>query len=198
MPFTPVANCSRCEIRWSAGTNQCENTLAYLWSGTAPTAAELTSLATEVGGTVAARMRNMMHNGIVFREVYCRNIHTQNAEQGTYTFPPNTTGNRNGSAVALNEAAGLVKRTGLTGRANRGRNSFSGFIEQDLDGNTIGATILQVLADVAISILAARVGGRFIPAVASASRGLGIRLQSALSLDSHVDSQKTRLNAHGT
>lgn len=198
MPFQPVANCTRCELRWQGGTNLCENTFTYVWSGSPPNVTELTSLATEIAGTIGLRMRNLFHTSMVLREVYCRNIHAQVADQATYTFPANTTGNRTGFADALNVAAGLVKRTGRTGRSQRGRNSFSGFSEGDIDSNTITSFLMQVLADLAISILANRVGARFIPGVASPTTGQGTVLRSVLSVDNHVDSQKTRLNTHGT
>ena len=198
MPFVPITNTSMVHVRWQAGTNLCENTFAYKWTGTPPTAAELLSLATEIAGSVAAQMRNAMHNGIVFREVYARNIHTSQAEQATYTFPNNTTGNKTGGALALSEAANIVKRTGLTGRAARGSNRISGFVEGDCDGNSIGSSLMSLLANICAQIILARVSGRFAPAVASRLRGSSTTITQALLVDSNVDSQKTRLNNHGS
>lgn len=195
--FGPVANTSECQVRYTHGTNRCENGFAYKWTGAAPSATELLNLATEVGQTIGFRMQRFMHVGVQMREVYCRNVDTEIANQATFVFPTNATGARNGSPVASNEAAGLIKRTGLTGRKKRGRNSFSEFIEGDVDGNTMLPTLLQFLADLALSILAQRVAGRFTPSVASRALGTSQILTSVLSLDSHVDSQKTRLNNHG-
>jgi len=197
MPFHPVQNCTRVEIRWQAGTNLCENTFAYRWNAPAPSAAELSALAAAIGGDLATWLRRCMHNGITFREVHAWNANAPGGAQGTYTFPPNTTGQRAGAAVALSEASGITKRTGFMGRSNKGRNSISGFIEGDVDGNTLSNTLMSLLGDLAIHMLTSYISGRFTPGVASVANNTIIPLASALVLDSDVDSQKTRLNRHG-
>lgn len=195
--FHPVAACSECQVRYTHGTNLYENGFAYKWTGSAPSAAELLSLATELGTTLALRMAGLMHNGVQFREVYCRNLSTEVANQATYTFPTGTTGTQAGNPVASNEAASMVKRTGLTGRSKHGANRFSEFIESLVDGNTLGSFILSQVAAIAVSVLTSRVGARFAPALASRKLGTAEALITALLLDSNVDSQKTRLNNHG-
>ena len=195
--FHPVALCSECQIRYQHGTNNYENGFAYKWSGSAPSAAELLALATELGGSLAVRMAGLMHNGVKMREVYCRNINTEVANQATWTAPVGFNGSQSGNPVASNEAANLVKRTGLTGRSKHGANRFSEFTEGNVDGNTLGSFIITQLASIAISVLASRVGARFAPALASRKLGTAELLLNALTLDDNVDSQKTRLNNHG-
>jgi len=140
----------------------------------------------------------------VFREVYCRDIAGAVANEGTYTFPPGTTGNRTGGQVASNEACGIVKRTGLTGRRSHGRNSISNFVEGDVDGNSIGSSLIALLTNLATQLLVDYVVGSnsFIAALAHIPRIAGVvgnsdLLTETVILDNDVDSQKTRLNRHG-
>lgn len=198
MPFTPVANCSMCKLRWSSQTNLCENTLAFFWSGVAPTGAELASLAAAIAGDVGFYFRRAMSDQILFNTVVCTNIHAPGGAQGQYNFPANTRGQRVGSQDALNVASGIVRRTAFVGRANRGRNSVSGFTEGDVDGNTLGTGLMQLLGDIAVHILVPYLSNRFLPAVASRVNHIAIPLLSAAVIDNNTDSQKTRLNTHGT
>jgi hypothetical protein len=195
--FRPVANTSMVHIRWTNGTNRCENTFAYRWTGGPPTTGELLSLAQEVWATIGVKMQRQMHTGNVFREVYARNIHTEVAAQATYALPANTAGQRGGGALALNEACRVTTRTGFTGRSNHGAKGFSGFVEGDLDGNSIGTQLMTWLIDLCLSIVAQRLAGRFTPAVASRKNATSVVITSALPIDNNVDSQKTRLNNRG-
>jgi len=198
MPFVPIANCTMCELRWSADTNLCENTLAFRWTGTAPTGPELSSLAAAIAGDVGFYFRRLMSTSILFNEIVCKNMHAAGGAQGSYTFPANTRGQRIGSTVALSEASGIARRTGFTGRSNKGRNSVSGFAEGDVDGNTISSGLMSLLGDLAVHILVPYLAGRFLPGVASRTNHTIIPLLASAVLDNNIDSQKTRLNTHGT
>lgn len=203
MPFHPVNQCTDCQIRMQSGNNLLENGFQFKWNNaTPPSSAELASLALELAGTVGLALRNCLSNGTTFREIHCRNLDIEAANQATYTFPNGTTGARGGNQVAANEACGIVKRTGLTGRGSHGRNSISTFIEGDIDGNTVGGTLVGLLTNLAVQILLNAVSNRFHPAIAhrprvSLSPGSATELVSTLVLDNNVDSQKTRLNSHG-
>ena len=198
MPFHPIQHCTMVEVRDSHDTNQMENTFAYYWDGTPPTAAELDALCAAVAADLAFYMRRCQITGCVYREVHARNMHTSSAAQGTYTFAPGVTGQRGGNPVSDTEASGITKRTGFTGRSNRGRNSISGFTETDVDGNSLSNTLMTLLGDLAIHVLTDYVTGRFTAAVGSRANNIAIPLLSAAVLDNNVDSQKTRLNTHGT
>lgn len=201
--FHPTLNTSMCHIRTQNGTNLMENTFAFHWAGGPPSASELESLATLLAQNVGESMRDFTSNGWVFREIYCRNIHEEVAAEGTYVYPPNTTGRRTGGQVAASEACGIVKRTGLTGRGQHGRNSISGFIEGDVDGNSVSSQLITFLISLAAKILISYLTARFVPAVAHIPRlpgapdGTSTILREAVVLDNNIDSQKTRLNAHG-
>jgi len=198
MAFQPVGNTSRCELRMTHGTNRLENTFWYRWTGSPPTVAELLALAAAVGAGVGEQIRLAVSQGVVFREVYCRNMDTEVANQATQPFAPGTSGARVGNPVASNEACEIVRRTGQTGRSSHGAIRVSEFVEADVDGNTISSALMTLLGNVALGLLQNYVGGRFFAALGSRSRGDSKPLQAAAVLDSDVDSQKTRLNAHGT
>jgi len=201
--FHPVAQCTDCQIRMTSGTNMIETGYQFKWNSTTPPSVpELLSLATEMKDTVGEALRKCLSNGTTFREIHCRNLDAENGNQATYSYPNGIVGDRFGFQVAANEAAGVVKRTGQSGRGSHGRNSISTFAEGDVDGNTLSNQLLALLADLALRTLATAVSNRFIPAIAHRPRILGpagtaTPIIAALVLDSNVDSQKTRLNAHG-
>ena len=200
--FHPTANTSMCHLRTQNGANLQENTFAFHWTGATPTSGQLNTLATQLAGTIGTAMRNITSNGWVFREVYCRNIDTEVAAESTYLFANGTTGSRAGSQVAANEACGIVKRTGFTGRGSHGRTSCSGFIEGDVDGNSVSSTLMALLLQLALNMLLSYNGSQFVPAVAHIPRvplviGSSTPIQVTTVLDSNIDSQKTRLNSHG-
>ena len=202
MPFHGAVNTTMCHVRSQNGTNLEENTFAFKWADPKPTQPELLNLATSLAGTVGQAIRNLTSSGWIFREIYCRNIDTEVANEATYVFPTGSTGARNGSQVAASEACGIVKRTGFTGRGMHGRNSISGFIENDVDGNSISSTLMALLAQLAVQILINYQTARFRPALAHIPRllpgtGTSDFIQEAAVLDSNIDSQKTRLNSHG-
>jgi hypothetical protein len=200
--FHPTAHTSMAHIRMEAFGQRFETTLAYNWAGSVPTVAQLLALATELATGAAPLMQGLMGNHVTFREIYCRNIDTQVANEATYLFPPNTFGTRTGLPASLNAACGLIKRTGLTGYGQHGRNSISGFVEGDIDGNSVGAALMTLLANLLLQYLANRVGGVFRAAVAHIPRLPGLTGSSSLItqglvLDNFIDSQKTRLTGHG-
>lgn len=200
--FHPTLFTTMCHIRSQNGTNLEENTLAFKWTGTAPTIAELLALATALATGPALAIRAMTSAGWLFREIYCRNIDTEIANEATYTFPSGTTGQRAGPQVAANEACGVVKRTGHTGRGQHGRLSASGFVEGDVDGNSVSSSLMALLAQLAVQMLVSFLTARFRPAVAHIPRvpnvdGTSDYITETVVLDNNIDSQKTRLNSHG-
>lgn len=205
MPFHPVLNGTMCHIRYQNGTNLMETTHAYRYVGSSPPMSDLLALATAIGtGGLVAAHRAATSTGVTYREVYCRNLEAEFANEATYVFPSGITGQRSGSQVAASEACGIVTRTGLTGRGMHGRKSISNFAEGDVDGNSVGSTLMGLLGNLALQFLVDYVGGgnTFIAALAHIPRILGPAgtttiLSEALVLDNNVDSQKTRLNSHG-
>lgn len=200
--FHPCDNTSMAHIRMEAFGQRFEITIAYHWNATPPSSGDLLTLGTELSTTVAPLMQGMMTNAVTFREIYCRNIHQEVAANATFIFPPNTFGTRPGLPASLNAACGIVKRTGLTGYGQHGRDSISGFSENDIDGNNVGSALMTLLAQLTLQIIASRLGGVLRSAVAHIPRitppnGTSTPVLQGIVLDNLIDSQKTRLTGHG-
>jgi hypothetical protein len=191
-----IANTIDAHLRYTAGGNEMENTYQFLYEET-PSVGQLEDLAEDVGLNIGAKQAAFTQQGIVFREVQCVDIGSSGGAEGTYTFPNGTTGLRSGSPEPLNAASGITLRTGHRGRSNKGRKSYSGFVESDLDGNSIGSSLMALLTDLAVELLRDRVGSTYRPAVGSMKNGTSKAITSSTILDNNVDSQKTRLNLHG-
>lgn len=197
--FHPVAQCSACFVRWGHDSNQFQSGYWYKWNNTTPpSSAELLNLATEVRDTIGVKMQQMTSTGARFREVYCRNMNTEIANQATAAFPTNASGTRGGDPTAASVAMEIVKRTGLTGHSSHGAVRISDFSEGDVSGNTLQSAIMGLAANLIVSLIAARVGGRFFPGVGSILHGTITQILTGIVLDSDSDSQKTRLNRHGS
>src|SRR5215216_5507279 len=172
MPFHPVTLTTEVNIRYTINAQDCENVIHYKWNSTTPpSVAELYSLAQEVYQTIALKLMAAMHNGCTMREVYARNIDFSSANQATYTQTPPYTGQKVGAKLPNQNAKSIEKKTGLTGRSHHGGLRLSGLDNTEVDRDTITATLFTLLANIIISLLANRVGGRFIPAVASKTLG---------------------------
>lgn len=172
MPFHPVTLTTEVNIRYTINTQDCENVIHYKWNSTTPpTVAELYSLCQEVYQTIALKLMAAMHNGCTMREVYARNIDSPTANQATYTQTPPYVGAKVGAKLPNQNAKSIEKKTGLTGRSHHGGIRISGLDNTEVDRDTITSTLFTLLANIIISMLANRVSGRFIPAVASKTLG---------------------------
>lgn len=177
--FHPVTFTSEVHVRYNINSKACENVIHYKWNNaTPPTDTELTNLATEVATTLVPKMQLMMDNNCTFREVYARNIDTETAPEATYVFPAGTVGTRAGSPAPSGVAFTPIKRTGLTGKSHHGAIRFSGFDRGDVLRDTIQPFIVNTVLSIFATMLAQRVGGRFIPALASRHLGDSRTLRS--------------------
>jgi hypothetical protein len=200
--FHPIAQTTMVYFRYSHGTNQLENVYGYRWNNTTPpSAAELLTLCTEIGATFGPKLQQMMHDQVTLLEVHARNMDVPLGNVATAAFTPGTVGAQHGQQSPSNAAGNLVTRTGQAGYSQHGSKRYSECAADNYNGNTISNAQMSRYASLALSILAVRVGGRFLPAVPHINRtGVGSSsiILSCLMLDSNVDSQKTRLNGHGT
>lgn len=198
MPFHPVPNCTECQVRWAHDTNLFETGFAYAWTGGPPSVAELTSLATEVRDTIGVKIQQMTTYSNHFLEVHCYNLDVALGNQATVAFPTNATGTRGGDPIPASNAMNIVKRTGQRGRSGHGANRISDFSEGDVTGNTLQAYLMTAGANLILSIIASRVSGRFFAGLKSLHLSQVLRILAGVILDTDVDSQKTRLNGHGS
>jgi len=191
-----IANTVDVHLRYSAGPNQMENVYQFIYEET-PSVGQLLSLATDVATNIGGKMALAVSDQINFVECQAVDIGTSTGGEATYVFPSGTHGLRSGSVEPLNVASGITLRTGHRGRSNKGRKSYSGFVESDIDSNTIGSSLMGLLTDLALELIRDRVSSTYRPAVGSMKLGTSRPITSATILDNNVDSQKTRLNLHG-
>jgi hypothetical protein len=190
-------------LRWQFFNQMCENTFAYRWNDPPPTQQELSNLTQDIASAQGVALRAMLSNVCAFREIYARNIDTQVANEATFTYSPGYNGLRSGDPVAASEAMEIVKRTGYTGYGQHGANRISGFVEGDVTGNLIQNALMLLVQALLFAILQWWESNRFRPAVAHIPRlpgappGHSDFINYAVVLDTNIDSQKTRLNAHG-
>jgi hypothetical protein len=192
--FHPVARTSEAHLRYVIGPKQCENIYAYQWNNTTPpTGSELLNLGSEVWGTIGVKVAGMLSSDVAFYEVYCRNIDTETANEATYTLPAIVHGSQSGTRMASNVAFNPIKQTGLTGRSHHGANHYSGFVDTEINGDQFLTFVINQIISIALSVLATRVGGRFIPALASRKLAASTLLRAYAFNSSIVDSAKKRI-----
>jgi len=191
--FSPVAQTTQVEVRYTIDNAESENVFHYKWNNTTPPSiAELISLANEVEATIAVKLRAMTGSGWQYRETYVKNIHAQPADQTTISsslagFP------RTGDTLPGSVSDWITKRSGQTGRSQHGGINISGFVEGDVTQKIIQSALINLLLNLMLSFLAARVNGRFIPAIASHKNHTSAQMRAMISRTVRVNSAKTRL-----
>jgi len=196
MPERRIPNTVDVHFRYSVDGNRCENVYQMAFT-VAPTPATMLALVTEIANAFLPRYQAFQTISHVYHEVLARNISPGSNLQAVYTFPPNTVGSLPAAGVALSEAARLILKTLNYGRRFKGAKGLSGFHEGYVNGNTISNNLVPLLANLGAQMLLSRVGGLYIPAVASFLNQAAYTLSSVLMNDNSVDSQKTRLNNRG-
>lgn len=191
--FVPIAQTTTVHLRFTIDGADCENTFHYKWSNTTPpTASELASLVNEVESTLAVKYRAMTAAGWQYRETYAINRHAQPAAQAVISSSL-AGAPRGGDTLPGNVSDWITRRTGLSGRSQHGGFNLSGFSEGDVTGKTLQTALINLIINFLLSVLAARVGGRFIPAVASKKNNNSTVLTGAVSKTTRTNSAKTRL-----
>lgn len=191
--FHPVALASVAYLRYTIRNKPCQTAFWYAWNNTTPpTEPELLNLATEVYSVMVPKFQTFWHNTVQTVECYARNYDVQFAPEATYTPPAPSVGSRGGEAIAAQVALALTKRTGVTGPSRHGTMILSGFAEADVNGDVVVGNIVTGAASLATSILTDRVGGRFIPALASFKLGTRFRLTHVVLRNLLVDSSRRR------
>lgn len=191
--FVPIAQTTQVEVRYTIDNALACNVFHYRWNNTTPpTQAELQTLVNEVETTIAFKLRQLTGASWQYRETYAKNIHAQPASQAIVSsslagFP------RSGDSLPASVSDWITKRTNQTGRSQHGGINISGFVEGDVTGKTIQTALINLLLNLMLSYVANRVGGRFIPAIASRKNHVSYPMLSMISKTTRVNSAKTRL-----
>jgi len=195
-----ISSCIDVHLRYTFAGNQCENIFQYAYpEGTVPTTAQLSALADVLIPSLVTAVRNCVPNTCVFRELFLRDLHAASG-RAQYTRDLGALAGTRGSVTAPgNVAVNLISRTGFTGRNNHGAKRIGPFQESDTDSNDFLAGLLTALLNLGVQWLITRTAGgiTWTPAVASALTHSRRAMLSVLINNNFLDSQKTRLTAHG-
>lgn len=204
MPFVPFANTAEFELRFTKGGEQVENTL-YFQRSAAWTSVTLRAVADAVRTYVTSDMMAVLPEDVTFREVYARDLSTEESFDATSPAVGTVVGSA-GEAMPNNVTICVTFRSGVTGRSNRGRNYVVG-IPHDalLDPNTITGTYASAVISVWNGFIALADDNTSTWVIASrfhngAPRTVG-STQAVLSVnlyDLKLDSARRRLPGRGT
>lgn len=184
---------------------RCELTLSFK-KPSAIVLTDLQTLATKLGDWWNAVIKPLQVNTVNFREVYIRDLTTAGGISWSDTARLGTAGTHSaGSQLPSNVAFVVSFRTGLRGRANRGRNYFFGLGANDLTGGIAVSSTYRNSVIAAYNALKA--GGTYDPTPFTwvvASRqldgivgGRAIPVTAVVATDDYVDSQRRRLPGRG-
>lgn len=203
MPFIPVPNTIRAELRFSIDNQQIMNTL-WFEKGSAWSASDIEAVATQLVAWWDGAMAPLLTVGVTLREVYARDMSEEPSIEATSAAA--LTGDVAETYMPNNVALCTSFRTGLTGRSFRGRNYISGMSRAQVTSNVFSgpwAASVTVAYEGLNASIGSVVPGAFHVVASLASEGeprtTGVTtpVLSYLNTDLVVDSQRRRLPGRG-
>lgn len=194
MPPVVITNTVEVVMEASRGGRERRNIIHYKWSGTAPTVAELETLSQEVADNIINSQQAVTCVGTSWSRVTATDLHGPGGATASVSIF--RTGTVNGAAAPGNVAFALSKRTGFRGPRFRGRIYLFDLPEGGITDDTLDIGMLPLVTNFGGELMFSRVGGRFVPAVASRTGGFSTNLQS-ITFDLTSDSQRRRLTGRG-
>lgn len=204
MTFVPAPNVLQAELRFTLGTNKCENVLYFQGSaGVTPVLAQ--TLGNNLIGWWNTNIKPDSSNIASLNEVYITDLSNQTSFTVSVTTGLPSVGTNGGDAIPYNCAICISFRTGNRGRSGRGRNYVGGIPETQVSGSAIDAARLGRTVAAYQSLIGA---GTFTPGLQwvvvsrftnNAPRGVALvqPITTALSVDNIIDSQRRRLSGRG-
>jgi len=178
------------------------NSFSYAWSGTAiaPTLGQLNTMAQNFWTAVGALYTTMLCGNVNVDHVEARWLDPAGPPLvGNYTIPQPHPGTSPGNATPANAAAVISWRTGLAGRAFRGRTYLPGIGESSQVNSTVNSSYITAATALANGIAAFTNGGGIVGVnmvVASFVKQL-LNLVLSAVIDNAIDSQRKRLIGRG-
>lgn len=173
---------------------------------TTPTQATCQAVANACGPWWTTNVRAIVATNVSMREVYVKSLHVANAPDATFSSGFPSSGTATGDSLPNNVSLAVSLRTGLTGRSARGRWYWYGFVESQIDANTVSPGMVSTI-DGAITNLLSTINGLGYQWVIVSYRSGGAPrvggpvyfvVNNVTIVDSTVDSQKRRLPRRGT
>lgn len=181
-------------LKASRSGEERRNVIHYLYTGPAPSAAELATLCAEVRDRVVDRYEDFTSIGTIWYEVHARDC----ADPGGAQYSLGMTRLSAGpvSVMPGQVSCCITKRTNSGGRSFRGRFYTIDNPEEMWNGDDMNPLYIPVIADFGTRLLEPRVSARFVPSVGSRKLG-GSTQMTAITFDLVVDTQRRRTKGRG-
>lgn len=203
MPFQPVPSVYQVELRFNQEEQEVENIL-YFRRTTEASEAQMATLANNLGSWYTANLKPIQSNTVTLREIYVRDLATNEFEEFTLAFISGNVGERTSPAMPNHVTLSVSFRTGLGGRTARGRNYFIGLTDNQVTNNvvvTAEANLIlsayeTIITDVNTTDLKWCIVSRYING-AEREQGVSRDVISVTLPNLVVDSQRRRLPGRG-
>jgi|SRR5690349_18789976 len=195
-PRPVVASGVQLEVRYTWNGQEMENVFGY--RHTAPVSgAQLNAMCNSWWVVNGPSYRALFSSDVTFREVHAKDRRSSTVvTEGTYSLPPNTTGTHPGSVGNPASAARFQLRTGYAGRSYRGAKSIGPIPSISLTQGTFDTPYATLVSSFMSQVLVPILSDFFL-AVLSEKLGSSFDVIAIALLNNFIDSQKTRLLAHG-
>lgn len=198
MPFHVVGSTVKLLINGSADGQAVNNVLHYKYSGTAPTAAALTTFIN--AWLTAFQTEWLATHGANYALQSVQATDIASAVGATASVPivgPGNTGTFTaGAALPNNVAVAVTLRTGLTGRRKRGRVFLGGLNVNQVINDAVPSTMQSVINTLFAHLISLTVSSVFDLAVASILN-LTSEVITGYTLNTTSDSMRRRLPGRG-
>lgn len=203
MPFQPVPDTCRVELRYTWNLQQCMNTL-YFKNPLGWSVAALQVLCQEIADVWSASWKAQQAATVTLRELVATQLESEIDNQYTLLMPIGSVGTAGTPSLPNNVSFCVSFRTGLTGRSARGRNYFVGLVEGAVVDSTVNSASINAIVAGYQQVLALNETlsqewvivqryseGNLLP------QGITRAVNSIVVVDAVVDSQRRRLPGRG-
>jgi hypothetical protein len=204
MPLVEAPNIVSAQFRGLADGQLVMNTM-HVDCLTEPTEAMCQSIATAGGTWWVGNVKTIVATNVGLREVYCRSLHEANAPEATYSSGLPSFGTATGDSLPNNVSLAVSLRSGLTGRSARGRWFWYGFVESQVDANTVNSGAMSSIDAAITNLISAIDALGFIPVIVSYRTNKAPRvggpvyfpISNITIVDNTIDSMRRRLPHRG-
>ena len=215
MPFVPVANVAQIQLIGATDGQETVNDLYFVSTAPPITAVSLSTLTASIGVWYAANIAPQLSESWVYGHSKGRDLTSEFSFVATRIDSGNTPGGTAGEQAPSNVASNVTFGTGLAGRNNHGSNRVPAIPNSVITQNTLDTGWLTSILDAYFMLVApsvtlpggwtwvvvsrfsgsSLVDGKKVPTPRVA--GVFHEIFDVYFTDNIVDSQKTRLPAHG-
>lgn len=203
MAFIPALNTAKVVLEQLFGSQTMANILYFTLAG-GWDEASLTALAEAARDWWIDNMQAHINAGSALTAVTATDVESETGPSVTVAVSPAEAGALTGAAIPTNCAIVVTFRTAGRGRSSRGRNYIGGLDADQLASNTdmnvpsLGnfTTAYEALSDVEVATGATHVVVSYYHEKAPRATGL-VQPVTAVTADTHLDSQRRRLAGRG-